>query len=156
MAAWLFSPTLAGVARWYVCIPKFWYILEILGLVVFGNFLRPYGICYVHCVHIFYIWPFCIFYGHSVYFVGIRYIFSHVGIFKPRPIWQPWSRRRDKMDLLLIGHKANLIRETWRQEIDCLANCDSCAERRNCTMQPRSGLPDFSWYNIPKREKYTK
>jgi hypothetical protein len=53
--------------------------LEGLGIENVGIcILSPFGLFYGH------------FYGRLVYFVVIWYIFSRIGMFGPRKIWQPW------------------------------------------------------------------
>jgi hypothetical protein len=40
---------------------------------------------------------------------------------------------------------------------DCkMADCPSESNRKLLFEGAKTGLPDFSWYNIPKRGKYTK
>jgi hypothetical protein len=82
-----------------------------------------------------------IFYYHLVYFTAIGNILCAFGIFcgnliyfppfwyfGPRKIWQPW-----------------LSDERRNEPFEPL-----------CKNASTAGLPDFSWYSIPKREKYTK
>jgi hypothetical protein len=99
------------------------------------------------------------FYGQTEYFMATWYIFPRFGI--PRKIWQPWSRDSK--------YFTNAMVVAARSEFE--TRCARCRSRHIrklhvLAMASRHGqnlipgvspeLPDFSWYNMPKRVKYTK
>jgi hypothetical protein len=114
-------------------------------MAIWSTYFRPFGIFYGHLVYFTAIWyilrPFGIFYGHLVYFMVICYNFVLFSYVAPRKMWQPCFEHVDTNHLYKVGTYV-CRRRNWIEEA---GNALGTA-----------GLPDCSWYNIPKREKYTK
>jgi hypothetical protein len=106
------------------------------------------------------LWTFGLFYGRQIYFIDIGIFcgnlvhFSKFWYIVPRKIWQPWlwealaNTRNGKLwpnRCLNVFYKNVFVHSVGTSSVN-----------NNLMLLSQTGLPDFSWYTIPKPEKCTK
>jgi hypothetical protein len=87
-----------------------------------------------------------LFYFHLVLFVFIWYIFAGLGIMYQGKSGNPYSTSTE-----IFAFPPKLSRCNAKSRSDEICRIIVPPNR-----SPKAGLPDLSWYIIPKREKYTK
>jgi hypothetical protein len=95
-------------------------------------------------------------YGHLIYFSAIWYIFRPFGIIYVFCIIIPVLVCCPKKNLAtLIGGKKQ-VSKPQLVAIYISSEWAPIYVSHFCTICNVQGLPEFSWYNKPKRKKYTK